>query len=378
MIRRFLLASVVCLAVLSLGAKEAPSLRQQMLSHVEKVLVVDTIVVDKAGFFRAYRLRPSAGSILSGAEVASRLGPVVMPVEFEGEPFTGFTNEFGDYMIWAQADSTGYARLAESVRLVDGTWSQPEFAPPVLNAGEDVDDDEPVEANAAFPFMLDDGQTLYFASDNPQGIGGYDLYIATKDPSDGSYLIPGNLGMPFNSPYDDYMMAVDNQTGVGWWASDRNQLDGKLTVYVFALADERVNVDPDDEDLLAYASLSGWESLLDEEQQARRQALKAEMEAIRPVDTREPEFLLPMAGGSTYRFLSDFKNRRAAQQMQLYLAQKEAYDRKEKELDDLRGRYARGDRQLAGRIQTLEQQLRLDAKSLADLLSDIYRLESQQ
>lgn len=353
----------------------AQSLQQQMLSHVEKVFVIDSIAVDKYEFFRRYRLQPSAGRIITGDEVAATLRGTEVPPEFEGGPFTGFTNEFNDYLIWAQQDTTGYLRLAESVRLVDGSWSTPRLTPPVLNTGEE-DDDEPVEANAAFPFMSDDGQTLYFASDNAFSLGGYDIFIATKDPSDGEFLIPGNLGMPFNSPYDDYMLVLDRQTGVGWWASDRNQLEDKITVYVYVLSDDRVNVDPDDENLQAYSTLYGWESLLDGEQQSRRQHFLEEIASISVPEAVQDEFVLPMPGGAAYRNFSDFRSPKAASQFQLYLGRRDALDRKTAQLASLRADFARGNRSQSAAILSLEEQVRSEESSLRALLSDIYKLES--
>lgn len=352
-------------------------LMQKMLSHVEKILVVDTIDVDKDRFFQYYRTHPSAGFILEGKSVASRLGSTKFPEEFSGKPMSGFTNEYEDYMIWAQEDTTGYLRLAESVRLIDGSWSKPEFTSPRLNFGEDADDDTPVEANAAFPFMVDDGQTLYFASDNENSIGGYDIFIATKDPSDGSFLIPGNLGMPFNSPYDDYMMVLDRQTGVGWWASDRNQLEDKVTVYIFEITEERDNIDPDDEKLMSYATLSGWQDLIDEESIPKIEKLKKEISEIKKVNRKEPEFSLPMPGGNVYSYFSDFRNRSAAELMKRYLRDKESLKVKNLELAKMRADYDKNnDRgQLSTKILNMEQQVRMQEQQLKALLSQIYNLE---
>lgn len=373
------------LVPLSLAAKvqppKTPTLRDRMLAHVERVLILDTLTVDREKFMRSYRLEPSAGRLLSGSETVRELASgqrgFSFPDNFDGEPLTGFTNEFNDYLIWAQPDTTGYLRLAESVRLADGTWSQPQFASPILNSGrEEEDEEDAVVANAAYPFMLDDGQTLYFAADNSQSLGGYDIFIATKDPSDGEYLIPGNIGMPFNSEYDDYMLAIDRQTGVGWWASDRNQLEDEVTVYIYALTDERVNVEPDDENLSSYASLSGWESLLDDDQQAERERLKKAIANIRPVEKREPEFELPMPGGLTYRFYTDFKNPKAATRMEGYMKQRAGLEQKMVQLAGLRARYAEGDKAIAQKIQSLEEQVRREEATLKSQLSEIYRLEN--
>lgn len=357
------------------------ALYRRMLSHVEKILVVDSLTVDRDEFFRHYRLPASAGRVLDGREVTALLGKTRLPADFTGTPATGFTNEFNDYMIWAHEDTTGYFRLAESVRLFDGSWSTPQFASSVLNCFEEADDDDDEMAaicdNAAFPFMSDDGQTLYYASDGENSLGGYDIFVATKDPSDGSYLLPQNLGMPFNSPYDDYMLVIDNETGVGWWATDRNRLDGQLTIYVYALADGRENVDPDDENLLSYATLSGWEDLLDDAAQAERKRIKAELSQINVRKAKAEEFTLPMPDGTVYHYFSDFKSPRAATLMQRYVQEEAAFEAKDKELSNLRQQYylSAGNRQTGAKIQKLEDELRVQRSNLNLLLSEIYRVE---
>ena len=42
------------------------------------------------------------------------------------------------------------------------------------------------------------------------------------------------MGFPFNSPFNDYMYAIDDFNDLGWFASDRYQPEGKVCVYVFA------------------------------------------------------------------------------------------------------------------------------------------------
>ena len=222
--------TIACAAGVSLAAHANSALEQNMLSHVEKILVVDSINVAKDAFLDSYRLRPSTGSLLTGEEVENLLQGIGKPSMFAGQPSTGFTNEYKDYLIWAQPDTTGYLRLAESVRLINGKWDAPHFTSTLLNFGMEMPEDSAVNSNAAFPFMADDGQSLYFAADNDKSLGGYDIFLSRKDPSEGKYLIPLNLGMPFNSAYDDYMMVLDRQTGVGWWATDRNQLEDEVTI----------------------------------------------------------------------------------------------------------------------------------------------------
>lgn len=355
------------------------NLEEQMLRHVEKITVIDTVNVRKTDFFRKYKLPGYVGNILSGDEVDSRLGNPRYAPPFAGQPLTGYSNEFQDYMIWSQEDTTGYLRLAESMRKRDGSWSTPEFTPNMLNFGAEVAPDSVVDANAAFPFLSDDGQTLYFAADNDKSLGGYDIFIATRDPSDGEFLIPRNLGMPFNSPFNDYMMVLDSPNGIGWWASDRNQLDDEVTIYIFAISDSRVNVDPDDENLMAYATLSGWQNLLDEDGSERRLQLLEELAKITPPDTRKPDFELQMPGGSVYRYFSDFKSRQSAELMKGYLAGKADVEDLEHKLAVLRRQFHdTGDKSLGHQILSLEGQIRFREQSLKHTLSEIYKIEKSK
>ena len=357
------LPALLSVGALSLQASPEENLRQQMISHVEKIIIVDTINVNKESFLNAYKIHPSAGSLLDSAEVAEILSDVTFPKSFDKNPGYGFTNEFRDYLIWAQPDTVGMQRLAESVRLGDGSWSRPEFTPLMLDAG--------------FPFMESDGQTLYFASDNENSLGGLDIFITYRDPSDGSFMIPRNLGMPFNSEANDYMMVIDSQTGVGWWASERNGLEDEVTVYIYVLPESRVNVDPDDENIQTYASLSGWEALLDEDAQAVRERFKREIAAIRPVDTRVPEFFLPLPDGRNYRYFSDFANPRAASLMKRYLAEKKNLEDDERKLAQLREQYylSAGGSSFKSEIIAKERDMRRAYGNLGILLSDIYKAE---
>lgn len=54
-----------------------------------------------------------------------------------------------------------------------------------------------------------DGVTIYYASDG-EGLGGYDIFVTRYNTNTDTYLVPENVGMPFNSPYNDYMYVIDD------------------------------------------------------------------------------------------------------------------------------------------------------------------------
>jgi hypothetical protein len=55
--------------------------------------------------------------------------------------------------------------------------------------------------NVGCPFLSDDGKELYFVSDNPEGNGGFDIYISVL--KNGTWGIPENLGKNINTPGND-------------------------------------------------------------------------------------------------------------------------------------------------------------------------------
>lgn len=78
------------------------------------------------------------------------------------------------------------------------------------------------------------GDKMYFASDKGEGIGGYDIYMSRWDSRKRDWGTPENLGMPFNSPYNDYLF-IDTEDGkYSIFASDR-ECPGSDSVYVYVL-----------------------------------------------------------------------------------------------------------------------------------------------
>jgi outer membrane protein OmpA-like peptidoglycan-associated protein/tetratricopeptide (TPR) repeat protein len=57
--------------------------------------------------------------------------------------------------------------------------------------------------NCTHPHINSDGSALYFTSDMPGGIGGYDLYVVRKDKKTGNWLDPVNMGKSVNSEEHD-------------------------------------------------------------------------------------------------------------------------------------------------------------------------------
>ena len=82
------------------------------------------------------------------------------------------------------------------------------------------------------PFLARDGRTLYFSSNNPGSMGGFDVFKTVFDDATQSWSTPVNAGKPINSPGDDafFRMSVDGLTA--FFSSDRLDSYGQRDIYV--------------------------------------------------------------------------------------------------------------------------------------------------
>ena len=181
------------------------------LRRVEDLVVLDSVILEKKAFLKAYRLSEDCGSLSMDTS-----GVV-------------FTSSRGDKKMLTVSNEEQNSVIVTCQRLLD-EWSGCDTLPEPVN----------MTHNTAYPYLLSDGVTLYFSSDSPDGLGGYDLYQTRYNPSQEVWLTPENLGFPFNSPRNDYMLAIDEQAGVGYFATDRRTSDDSVAVYSFLINDEKI------------------------------------------------------------------------------------------------------------------------------------------
>ena len=107
------------------------------------------------------------------------------------------------------------------------TWSAPENLGPIVNTpGDEIS-----------PYFED--QTLYFSSDWHPGFGGFDVFRAER--SNGRFLKIYHLGNAINSPRDDYGFVFNRFKNIGYVTSNRPGGKGHEDIYkVFKSADNIV------------------------------------------------------------------------------------------------------------------------------------------
>ena len=327
---------------------------ENMLGRVEQIEVIDSLVVDAEDFFRHYKLSPESGSLNPAS---------VLPETFEAaEPTVVYEPESKRQMIWAAPDSAGNFALYSTSELYGDTWEHP--TPLGAGLGEGGD--------ANYPFLMPDGITLYYANDGENSLGGLDIFISRR--GDEGFLQPQNLGMPYNSPYDDYMLAIDELTGAGCWATDRNRIPGKVTIYVFVPSELRRNIDPDAPELASRARIDAirdtWLPTTD------RNALIERIVALKTDASQRPvQFRLSVPGRGVYTNYEDFRTPAARQAMHAYMDHLERFNRAKESLADMRAAYAKGNRSSADLIEQAEAQLDAARAELTAMRNDVITLE---
>jgi len=104
--------------------------------------------------------------------------------------------------------------------LADGTFGEPK------NLGYKVNS----YSKEMFPFMSQDS-TLYFASNRPNGFGGYDIY-KSKMNKDKTFEKASKLPKPINSNKDDFCFIID-ENNTGYLTSKRTGGKGDDDIYYF-------------------------------------------------------------------------------------------------------------------------------------------------
>lgn len=140
-------------------------------------------------------------------------------------------NYAGDTLYFASDAPNGYGGKDIWYSVLDGSnWSVPMNLGPQINTSGDE----------MYPTIRKDG-TLYFSSNGHPGYGGLDLFKAVPDTmvmrdsieEQGWQLF--NMGIPFNSHGDDFGITFAGDSEDGFFSSNRNQKKGQDMIYSFTL-----------------------------------------------------------------------------------------------------------------------------------------------
>ena len=340
----------------------------RMVRNSELVFFVDSFVVDKDDFLSAYTMGDDVGRVATCAEY------------FGDESLLGHINETERGMdIFFSDENDADTPLLKLYRRskVGDKWGKVQ---PITGFDTKGNDD--------YPFMLADGVTLYFASDGEGSIGGYDIFVSRMDTETGRFFRPDNVGMPFNSTANDYMMAINEMANLGWFVTDRNQPEDKVCVYVFIPNTDKRRVDVDAigyTKALALANISSIADTQTDEEQLRR--ARQQMVLLKYVNRNDDndkadEFYFVIDDLYDYRTLSDFRSNRARDLFQEWQLRVQQHERDIEKLDNYRLEYASSSAsvraRMKDRIQKLEWKIEDEAEELNTLEYKIRCLEQAE
>jgi len=352
------------------------------LKHVSRIEVLGVQRVPKTHLLNAYRISEDNG---------------ILALDSLG---SSFTTQRGDRRYYSVSvtdtiDSLAVSRslLVCQQRLLQN-WEDPDTLRATVNSG----------TTTAYPFVLTDGATLYFASDREGGLGGLDIYMTRYNAALGQWLLAENIGMPFNSPADDYLYVADESDGYAFFATNRHclvldSLSGKpaaytdsVDVYQIALGERTFLRGLPDNELVALARLDSLIPLMSSNTQpfneaseirtngATSRAIVEPMSNERATNAAADSIFFVLNNDITYTSLSDFHSDSARtlykQYIQLEHKQSEAVEM----LDSLRHQYYDADKttraSLQARIPNLSNEIDERKRTLRQTLTQIRTLES--
>ena len=293
----------------------------RMLEKTEDVQIIDSIVIPRNAFLEAYHLSEEGGVLMSYNDFFKNSLPVFSTV---------YSNQKGSGIYYARPAENGVYNIYSQAKLLDAWGDEKALLPNQLKDNN-------------YPFVLSDGVTMYFASKGYESIGGYDIFVTRYNTNTNSYLAPEQMGMPFNSPANDYMLVIDESKGTGWFVSDRFQPEGDVCVYLFIPDPSRTRIEDaiDPEELRRRAALVSisetWKEGAD-----HTNLIQLALSGGLPQNeiNKERDFEFFINDKTTYYTLGDIKSQEAKGYYAEFLTLNQQIETLKNRLNDIRNTYA--------------------------------------
>ena len=153
------------------------------------------------------------------------VGPLVNTANFEGGPSL---SQDGLTLLFGAARQNSLGQLDEDIYVATRETISEPFGPP-QNLGAPVNS---LGFGDYSPELSADKLTLDFSSSRPGGLGQADLYITTRESVDDPWEPPQNLGPNANSPYFEGQPSISANGKTLYWDSDRPDGLGDFDIWM--------------------------------------------------------------------------------------------------------------------------------------------------
>ncbi|OJJ20926.1 hypothetical protein BKI52_10120 [marine bacterium AO1-C] len=136
---------------------------------------------------------------------------------------TSITMSRGNDTVYFSSDRPGGfggLDLYMSVKDEKGRWGK------AVNLGSSIN----TPYNEDSPYIMPDGQLLYFSSEGHSSMGGYDIFFVNKE-KDGKWSNPYNMKYPINTSDDDIYFVISSDGMKGYYASVKGDTEGEKDIY---------------------------------------------------------------------------------------------------------------------------------------------------
>lgn len=331
--------------VVATDKKVDNSLFATMLPNTDKLLVVDSMVVDKESFLKHLDLQNENGYV--GIENDN----------------AWFINALKNKKIYASGDSLSGRKLILAY-YVNSKWDDRRSISELNTLFSDIN----------FPFLMPDATTLFFSAKGHNGIGGFDIYTTRLDVDNGGFYIPDNYGLPYNSTANDYFLAIDERNNLGWLVSDRYQPEDKVCIYIFVPNKNRVKLAQEGFDNNTIKKLAQLNSIQDTWNFGDKQEAMRNLERLRNqrnIGNKGRESVLFIINDKIkYTSLSQFKSNKSKQLFAKLEDNKQLVAKQKTELENLRIQYKQANK---AKQSSLKQDILFIEKQLMK-----YQLEQKE
>ena len=331
--------------VVATDKKVDNSLFTTMLPNTDKLLVVDSMVVDKESFLKHLDLQNENGYV--GIENDN----------------AWFINALKNKKIYASGDSLSGRKLILAY-YVNSKWDD----------RRSISELNTLFADINFPFLMPDATTLFFSAKGHNSIGGFDIYTTRLDVDNGGFYIPDNYGLPYNSTANDYFLAIDERNNLGWLVSDRYQPEDKVCIYIFVPNKNRVKLAQEGFDNNTIKKLAQLNSIQDTWNFGDKQEAMRNLERLRiqrNVENKGRESVLFIVNDKIkYTSLSQFKSNKSKQLFAKLEDNKQLVAKQKTELENLRIQYKQANK---AKQSSLKQDILFIEKQLMK-----YQLEQKE